>query len=124
MLSDRFVRLSVLYALLGMALGIYMAISHRHVQMPTHAHLNLLGYVSMMMYSLFYKAYPHAETGKLPIIHFWLSNLSAVGLTIGVGLIYGGMPEAEPIAAASSMTAIFAMALFAVVVFRATRTAA
>jgi len=123
MLANRFVRLSVVYALIGMALGIAMAISGDHSQMPTHAHINLLGYVSMMLYGLFYKSYPKAAEGRLPMVHFWVANAGLIGISTGIGLLYGGMPEAEPIAAVSSLVAITGMAIFAVVVFRATRTA-
>lgn len=120
MLANRFVRLSVVYALIGMALGIFMAASGDHSEMPTHAHINLLGYVSMMLYGLFYKHYPQAAKGGLPTVHFWLANIGLIGITIGIGLYYGGVPEAEPLAAASSFVAIAGMAVFAVVVFRAT----
>lgn len=121
MLANRFVRLSVVYALIGMALGIAMAISGDHSEMPTHAHINLLGYVSMMLYGLFYKSYPQAAGGRLAAIHFWIANAGLIGISIGIGLVYGGMPEAEPIAAVSSLVAITGMAIFAVVVFRSTR---
>ena len=123
MLASRFVRLSVVYALIGMALGIAMAISGDHSQMPTHAHINLLGYVSMMLYGLFYKSYPKAAEGRLPMVHFWVTNAGLIGISIGIGLVYGGVPEAKPIAAVSSLVAIAGMAIFAAVVFRATRTA-
>jgi low temperature requirement protein LtrA len=123
MLANRFIRLSVVYALIGMALGIYMAASGDHGEMPTHAHINLLGYVSMMLYGLFYKFYPHAAEGRLPIAHFWIANVGLIGIAIGIGLFYGGVAEAEPLAAVSSLVAIAGMAVFALVVFKATRTA-
>jgi hypothetical protein len=123
MLANWFLRLSVIYALIGMALGIHMAASGDHGQMPTHAHINLLGYVSMMLYGLFYRSFPQAAEGVLPKAHFWIANIGLIGISIGIGLYYGGMTEAEPIAALSSLVAIAGMAVFAVVVFRATRSA-
>ena len=36
-------RAAVLFGLLGMGLGIAMAIARDHAVMPGHAHLNLLG---------------------------------------------------------------------------------
>ncbi len=121
MLANRFVRLSVIYALIGMSLGIAMAISGNHDETPTHAHINLLGYVSMMLYGLFHKAHPKAAEGKLPAVHFWLSNISMVGIGIGLFLTFGGMPEAEPLAAVSALAMLASMAMFAVIVFRATK---
>ncbi len=123
MLASRFVRLSVIYVLIGMALGIYMAASHDHVQAPTHAHLNLLGYVSMFLYGLFYRAWPQAAESALARWHFWIANIGMIALISAVGLIYNDWPNAEPLAAASSFVVLGGMVLFTVIVFRATRTA-
>ena len=38
-----FLRLAVAYLFAGMLLGIFMGMSDDHSQMPTHAHINLLG---------------------------------------------------------------------------------
>ncbi len=122
MLAARFIRLSVLYAILGMALGIYMAASMDHSQMPTHAHLNLLGFVSMFLFGIFYKLYPVAAEGKLPALHFWTSNVGMIGLVIGVAVIYSGNMElGERLASVFSIIVIVAMLLFAKIVFGATR---
>ena len=42
-------------ALCGMGLGIFMATSQDFTLMPAHAHLNLLGWVSMALYGLYYR---------------------------------------------------------------------
>ena len=42
-------------ALSGMGLGIFMAVSQDFTLMPAHAHLNLLGWVSMALYGLYYR---------------------------------------------------------------------
>ena len=121
MLASRFLRLSVVYALIGMGLGIGMAATHDYAQAPAHAHLNLLGFVAMFLYGLFYRAWPGAEAGRLAAWHFWVANVALVGLIASVFLIYAGLPQVEPAASAFSILAILAMALFAVIVFRATR---
>ncbi len=122
MLVSRFLRLSVIYALIGMSIGIHMAMSHDHAQAPTHAHLNLLGFVAMFLYGLFYRGWPEAAAGRLAHWHFWIANIGLIGGITGIALIYGGLPEAEPLAAVSSLLMIAGMAIFAVIVFRATRT--
>ncbi len=122
MLAARFLRVAVIYVLIGMALGIYMAASANHNQAPTHAHINLLGYVSMFLYGLFYHAYPNAAVGNLAKIHFWLSNISVIGMVSGVAIIYSGdMKTGEPIASLFSVLAILSMALFVKIVFTGTR---
>jgi cbb3-type cytochrome oxidase subunit 1 len=76
-ISDRFMQLAVLFALIGMGLGIKMGITENFTLAPVHAHINLLGWVSMMLYGLFYRAVPRATAGVLPVVHFWVAVISA-----------------------------------------------
>lgn len=124
MLAARFIRLSVIYAIIGMAIGIYMAASGDHSQRPTHAHLNLVGFVAMFLYGIFYKIYPDAAKGRLPEYHFWISNVGMIAMVLGVWLIYSGnIIAGDPVAALSSLVVIAGMLLFAIIVFSATRSA-
>lgn len=120
MLASRFLRHSIIYALLGISLGIYMAASRDISQIPTHAHLNLLGFVAMAIYGFFYRAWPAAENDRLAPVHFWVANLGLVGLIIAVGLIHAGFEWADPIAALFSLIVMIGMILFAVILFRVT----
>ncbi len=115
-------RSSVIYALLGMALGLHMAASHDHGQMPTHAHLMLFGWVGMTIYAVFHRLYPDAASGLLPRIHAVLAHAALIGLVVGLFIIYGGDPEGgDPIAAISSIILVLNMVLFAVIVWKGTR---
>lgn len=124
MLASWFLRLSVLYALAGVALGIFMAASHDLAQMPTHAHINLLGFVSTAIYGFFYRAYPEAEHGWMARVHFWLANLGFVVLMGFVAAFHAGIAAAEMGAAAMSFVVLAGLVLFAVIVFKATARAA
>ena len=59
-MSNWFLRLAVLYLIAGVSLGLFMAASHDHSMFPVHAHLNLLGWVSLSLFGLFYRACPAA----------------------------------------------------------------
>lgn len=120
-LSDHLFRAAVIYALLGMALGLQMAASHDHSQMPTHAHLLLFGWVSMALYAAFYRLVPAAAT-RLATVHAALAHIGLIGLTVGLYLVYAGnVPVGEPVATGFSLLLFANMALFAWIVFRATR---
>lgn len=116
-----FFKTAVVYALIGMTLGIYMAISQNHDQLPTHAHINLIGWVTFALTGLYYDRFRQAAEGLLARIHFWAAQLGYILIIIGIWLIYGGMPEAEPIAAIGSLISLAAMILFAFIVFRTRR---
>lgn len=49
------ISVAALAALCGMSLGIFMAANEDFTLGPAHAHLNLLGWVSMAIYGLWYR---------------------------------------------------------------------
>ncbi len=112
-----FLRLAAIYAVLGMSLGIWMGISGDHGQYPTHAHINLLGWVSFALYGLIYRNVPAAAQSRLAPWHFGAANLGAVLLLTGVFAILSGHPEFEPLAAAGGMITLLGGALFAIILY-------
>ena len=104
---------AVIYGLLGMILGLQMAITHDHGQMPTHAHIMVIGWVSFFLFGLFYLQFGERVNGTLARLHFWLAQISMVGLMIGLWLNYSGRTEYEPIAALSSIAYAVSFVLFA-----------
>lgn len=107
-----FIFLASLFALCGMALGIYMGISENHSGelVDAHAHNNLLGWVTMALYGLYYRAVPAAALTRLAIVHFWLALIGALTFGIGVYLAAGGTTWIIQI---SSLCVFAAMAIFA-----------
>lgn len=112
-----FLRIAVIYALVAMLLGITMGISEDHSQMPTHAHLNLVGWVSMALYALVYRQYPAAAQTKLALGHFWVANAGAILLNVGVYGLMAGSATLAPVAIAGSLVTILGMLIFAGIVY-------
>ena len=112
-----FLRVAVIYALVAMLLGITMGISQDHSQAPTHAHLNLVGWVSMALYALVYRQWPAAGQNRLALIHFWVANVGAILLNAGVYALMAGNMALEPVAIAGSLVTIASMLLFAFIVY-------
>jgi hypothetical protein len=69
-------KLSVLYLRVGVALGIFMGASHNFTLRPVHAHVNLLGFTTLALAGLIYSVFPDAGASRLAKIHFWLMNLA------------------------------------------------
>jgi len=116
-------RAAVLLVIVGMGWGIVMAASQDHATAPAHAHLNLLGWVSLFLFGVFYRLHPGLETSRVVALQLWIWILGTVGLAVAVALIRTGRPEGEPIAAISSVVLLVDMLLFAVLVFRSGRAA-
>ena len=123
-LSDYFLRLAVVFALIGVGLGYWMGATHQFLLSPVHAHVNLLGWVSMFLYGLFYRAAPAAASGPLPLIHAVLATLGLplmmIGLTIQLLATPGLTGLVPPLMIAGPTLVVLGMAVFAVIVFRAT----
>jgi hypothetical protein len=109
---------AVLAAIAGMLWGLDMAISENHAAMPAHAHLNLLGWVSLFLFGIFYRLHPSLDATKLALAQVWAWIIGTVVMAAGVGLISTGTTSAEPIAAVGSLIVLADMLLFAWLVYR------
>lgn len=118
--SNNFLRLGALSALVGMSLGVWMGANENFVLRPVHAHINLLGFASMMLFGLFYRAFPAAGRGWLPMAHFALSVLGFLILMPSLTLMLLAKPLFMPGMIASEIMLVTSMALFVVIVFKAT----
>jgi hypothetical protein len=55
---------AALSALTGMSLGIWMGINENFTLAPVHAHINLLGWVSLALYGLYHRGVARERTGS------------------------------------------------------------
>jgi hypothetical protein len=117
-------RVSVSLGLFGMAFGIVMGIRQDFVLMPAHAHLNLLGFVTMFLSALYYRVVPEAAASGLARYQAIVSVAGAVVFPIGIAcVLLGGHDRFEPVVVAGAvvagaLTVFLGMALIALIVFR------
>ncbi len=84
-----FIKCAMVYFLLAIVLGIYMAVSGTtYPYMPIHAHFNLLGWISMMIYGVGYHILPRFSgkplySERIAEWQFWLANIGLVGMVLG-----------------------------------------
>ena len=112
------IRAAVLFAISGIALGIGMAMSKNHMLHSAHAHINLVGWVSLFLFSMYYKAHPAVDGSRCALVQVgsWIIGGALVGA--GVTLIYAVGPQYEPFAAIGSLIVFASLLIFAYVVFR------
>lgn len=97
LLMDRFARYfvvcSLVYLLFGSTLGVSMVLFSKewsgieYYIIPSHAHLNLVGWVSMMIFGVLYHILPRFSgrslySQRLAWIHFWCSQIGLVGTVL------------------------------------------
>jgi hypothetical protein len=100
----------------GMLWGIQMAISGDHLLASAHAHLNLVGWVTLALFGFYYRLTPAAAARPLAWVHVAVA-IGAVALMVpGIVLvILGGTPV---LASAGAVLATLSMALFLVTLLR------
>ncbi len=109
-----FIRLSMAYFVAGSLMGVlfvfrpYMA-GTDYVAM--HVHLNLLGWMSMMIFGVGYHVLPRFSgrplySRRLSVVQFWSANAGLVGMAAGWGL------RAHGYAAGGTLLAVFGAVMF------------
>ena len=114
---------AVLMVVAGMIWGIIMAVSHDHSAMPAHAHLNLLGWVSLFLFGLFYHLHPAIDRSRAALFQVAVWIVGTVILTFGVGLLHTGHDIGQPFAAGGSFIVLASMLQFGWLVVRREQTA-
>lgn len=113
----RFVKIAVVYLVLGGVLGLAMGISGKFQLASVHTHLLLLGWASLALAGLVYHWYPQAAVTRLARIHFWLHNLGLPAFMIGLALLLTGSEWALPVAGAATVVMVGLMLFAANVLF-------
>jgi hypothetical protein len=109
----RFLKIAVVYLLVGAVLGLFMGITQQFVLAPVHAHLLLLGWASLALAGLVYHFYPDASATRLARIHFWLHNAALPLFMIALGFLLTGREWAGPLVALTASVVLVGLALFA-----------
>ena len=119
-MSERFVRIAVLWFVACVALGVQMGATMNFMDKPAHVHGNLLGWVSCAVFALLHKAWPRLSLSPLARAHFWLHNSGLVVMVAGLLLMVRGSALAGPLLGVGSTVILVGVVLFAIAVWRAT----
>lgn len=111
-ISDFCFIFAALSALGGMVLGITMGISQDFTLAPAHAHLNLLGWVTMAIYGLYHRGIGRSG-GLAGWVQVALGAAGAAAMSGGLGAYLGfGDTDFLPTVIAGSLLAFLSMLLF------------
>jgi hypothetical protein len=117
MTSAWFLRFGVIFALIGIALGIYMGKAHDFTLMTVHAHINLVGWVSFFLAGLFYAVRPAADN-RLAVAHIAAALPGMISLTTGIFGSVTGQAWGPPVAILGAFLVLAGFLLFTINVFR------
>ncbi len=110
--------LAALAGTTGISMGIYMGINQDFTLAPSHAHLNLLGWVTMSIYGLYHRA---ATSPSRPLD--WTQALCG---GLGFPLMAGGLGHylatgsdaLAPVVIVGSLACLLSMVLFVAILIR------
>ena len=112
-LSRRWIYVAIVYFCLAVGLGVFMGLSGDHRLMAVHAHMNLLGWVTLTLVGVIYHYFPKAAASRLASVQFWLHNLFLPVMMGALALVILGMPQAGPVLGSSAVVMLLAVLLFA-----------
>lgn len=81
--SIRLIRFAAIFGIIGTFIGSQMSGSTDYAMKPIHAHILLVGWLSVFAWGIFYKTHT-IKFKKLVSIHSILGMLGSVGLTLGM----------------------------------------
>jgi cbb3-type cytochrome oxidase subunit 1 len=84
-----FIRASLVWFAAGIALGLAMAVYPPWtVYRPAHAHMNVVGFITMMLFGVGYQLLPRLfghrlHSHGLAIAHWWFANVGLAAMVVG-----------------------------------------
>jgi hypothetical protein len=109
-----FLRVAVVYLVIGVVFGMVMGITEQFQFANVHAHINLLGWATLALSGVIYALFPGAGSNKLATAHFWLQNIGLPVFAIGLFLNDTTMGKAAiPIISVGAIVAILGIIVFA-----------
>jgi cbb3-type cytochrome oxidase subunit 1 len=113
-LGIRLVKIASLYMLLGLVMGVAMAVSHDFTLSSVHAHITLLGWATMAITGIVYTVLPRCGESRLSAWHFWGHNIGLPVMMISLGLLTYGYTAAEKVIGLGSILVLLSLVTFTV----------
>ncbi|MGA8708342.1 MAG: hypothetical protein WB646_15300 [Steroidobacteraceae bacterium] len=112
-MSTWLIRFAVVYFIVGIVLGLQMAASNDFTLAPVHAHLNLLGWVSLAIVAIVYRLWPATERSPLAKLHFVLYNIGLPFMMLGLAMLLRQAPHFQLVLGVSGTLVIIGIVCFA-----------
>jgi len=116
-LAALYFKTAIIFLLIGIVMGLQMAMSGNHNVIGPHAHSNLLGWVTMAIFGGYFALNPAKAQGKLARLQYWVYTLGVAVLVPSLYLLYLGYPAFEPLTAVSSLVILVGILMFAAIIY-------
>jgi hypothetical protein len=100
----------------GMLWGIQMAVSGDHLLASAHAHLNLVGWVTLALFGIYYRLTPAACASRLAWVHAGVAIVGVLVMVPGIVLVIQG--RSPVFASVGAILGLLSMVLFLTTLLR------
>ena len=115
--GTKLIRIALLYMLVGLVMGLAMAMSHDWTLVSVHSHLLLLGWATMAISGIVYLVEPRCAGRKLARVHYWGHNIGLPVMLVSLGFVQYGYVAAEPVIGVGSIIVLVSLVAFTINVF-------
>lgn len=110
---------AICFLVAGILVGLQMSIAHDYAATGAHAHINLLGWVTMAIFGTFHALNPRGAATRLAKAQYYVYTGGVIVMTPALYLLLTGNPALEPVVAVSSLVVFVGVLMFAAIIFRA-----
>jgi hypothetical protein len=81
-------RCSAIFALIGVFMGSHMAGAGGYHLKPIHAHILVVGWLSLFAFAVMYRIFLIPKNSWLAVTQVWTAVIGSIGLSLGMYLYY------------------------------------
>ena len=115
--ANLYFKTAIIFLIIGIGIGLKMAITEDHSVIGAHAHANLLGWVTMALFGGYHALNPQKAERRLAMIQYYVYTTGVAVLVPALYLMLLGNTAMEPIVAAASIVIFIGVLLFAFIIF-------
>lgn len=116
--AELFFKTAVVFLIIGIGIGLQMAISGNHNVVGAHAHINLLGWVTSAIFGGYYALNPAKAEKRTAMVHYGIYTIGVVVMTASLYYAMLVGPNAfEMLIPVGALTTFAGVLVFAWVIF-------
>lgn len=109
---------AICFLVAGILVGLKMSITRDFAAAGAHAHINLLGWVTMAIFGTFHALNPRGAGTLLAKLQYYVYTGGVIVMTPALYLLLTGNPSMEPVVGAASLVVFSGVLMFAAIIFR------
>ena len=116
-IAQLYFKTAIIFLILGIGLGLHMAIGQDHSATGAHAHANLLGWVTMAIFGGYHALNPEKANSRFAFLQYGVYTAGVAIMIPALYLMLTGRPEFEPVVAIASIITFIGVLMFALIIF-------